>query len=110
ALRPEYRQRWDTIIVDEAHYIKGRKTTWTRQLKALCKKTDRVILATGTPMPNWAEELFEPLGILWPEKVGPGRELNSYWRWADKWFDTTPQKIYRQGEEKEVAHVGDLLG
>lgn len=110
ALRPEYRGQWDTVIVDEAHYLKGRKTLWVPQVQSVCKRADRVILATGTPVPHWAQELFKPLQILWPERMGPGRELNSYWRWAETWFDTTPDKVFIRGEQKEVPAVNGILG
>lgn len=109
-LRPEYNQNWNTVIVDEVHCVKGRKTSWTKLVEKVCKRADRVVIATGTPVPHWAQELFIPLRLMWPERVGPNRELNSYWRWADKWFDTTPDEIFLRGERKEVPHVGGILG
>jgi len=107
--RPEINKRWDTVILDEAHYLKGRKTSWTRALRPVLKKAGRVVIATGTPIPNWSQEIFEPVQILWPEKARPGGELGSYWRWAERWFDTTPEVVYRQGKPTEVPHVGGLL-
>lgn len=108
--KPEYRGRWDSVILDEAQYIKGRKTTWVKPLDKIVRMAGRAVLGSGTPIPNWAEELFTALRMLYPEKVGPGRELNSYWRWAERWFDTTPEIIYVRGEQKEVSNVGQLLG
>jgi SNF2 family DNA or RNA helicase len=107
--RPEYRGHWDTVILDEAHYIKGRKTTWTRALRPVLKRADRVIYATGTPVPNWAQEIFEVAQGLWPERGRPGGELGSYWRWAERWFDTEPNIVYRAGKQLEVPRVGGLL-
>lgn len=107
--RPEIDQRWDTVILDEAHYLKGRKTSWTRALRPVLKRAGRVIIATGTPIPNWSQELFEPLQVLWPERAKPGGDLGSYWRWAERWFDTEPEIVYRQGKQLEVPHVGGLL-
>jgi SNF2 family DNA or RNA helicase len=108
--KDEYRRpRWDTVILDEAHYIKGRKTTWTKALKPILKKAGRVILATGTPIPNWAPELFEALCAMYPEKAVPGGEYGSYWRWAGTWFDTTPETVYTRQGPKEVQKVGRLL-
>jgi len=80
--RPEYAGRWDTVICDEAHYLKGRATTWTRAVEKL--KTDRLWLLTGTPIPNWAHELYIPVRLLHPGD----REFTSYWRWIDRWFET----------------------
>lgn len=107
--RPEINRHWDTVILDEAHYLKGRKTSWTRALRPVLKRAGKVIIATGTPIPNWAQEVFEVAQILWPERAKPGGELGSYWRWATRWFDTEPQIVYRQGKQLEVPHVGDLL-
>lgn len=109
-IKPEYDREWETIILDEAHYIKGRDTSWTKVLLKLAKRADRVYLSTGTPIPNWAPELFTSLQMLHPERAVRGGELGSYWRWAGSWFDTTPETIYVRGREKEVPNVGALLG
>lgn len=89
-LRPEYRGHWDTVILDEAHYLKGRNTTWTEAILRL--QADRVMLATGTPVPNWAHELFVTLKLLRPEEAKPGGSLGSYWRWVEEWFHTAPSR------------------
>lgn len=86
-LRPELDHHWDSLILDESHYLKGRKTTWTQA--ALSVSADRVMLATGTPIPNWAHELFTTLQLLDPVEARPGGGLGSYWRWAKQWFDVT---------------------
>lgn len=91
-LRPEYDRHWDAIIVDEAHYIKGRKTSWTKTTQLLAARTPEVLLMTGTPMPNWAHELFTLLQALWPEETSPGKKFGSYWRWVYDWFDVTPSR------------------
>lgn len=83
-LKPEYVGPWDTVIADEAHHLKGRKTTWAVAAHSI--KTERIFLSTGTPIPNWAYELFMLLRLLRPDDALPGRELGSYWRWANKWF------------------------
>lgn len=85
SLRPEYAGHWDTVILDESHYIKGRKTSWTEAILKL--EADRVYCATGTPIPNWAYELFTHLQLLHPEECAAGKKYGSYWRWAKQWFD-----------------------
>lgn len=88
--RPEYRHHWDTIICDEAQMLKGRKTTWVEALKVLSAMTDRLYLASGTPISHFAPDLFSPLQLLYPEKSRKGGEFGSYWRWIGQWFDTNP--------------------
>jgi SNF2 family DNA or RNA helicase len=102
---PELDRRWGSQIYDEAHYLKGRSTSWTKAAQRLARLTDQVHLATGTPMPNWAHELFVPLQLLYPEKTRPKGELASYWRWAGEWFDTSPTR-WSNG----LPSVGRLLG
>ena len=89
-LRPELDRHWGTVILDEAQYIKGRKTTWTVAARKL--SSDRTFLASGTPIPNWAEELFTSLQLMHPAETKPNGELSSYWRWAKRWFHVNPTR------------------
>lgn len=102
-LKPEFRRRWDTVIFDEAHYLKGRKSLRTETGQALAGFADRVFLASGTPIPNYAHELFTLLQILYPEEAGPGARFGSYWRWAGEWFDVSPTRFSKY-------HVGGMRG
>lgn len=104
-LRKEWRGHWDGVIVDEAHYIKGRDSRWTWAVKQLARNSDNLILLTGTPIPNWAHEVFTLLQTLYPEEGKRGNELGSFWRWAEQWFDCSPTEFSRGNPV-----VGDLLG
>lgn len=92
-LLPELDQQWDTLILDEAHYVKNAKATRTKAIRKLAKQANRVYLASGTPIPNWPHELFVPLQILFPKKARPGGEFGSKWRWTDEWFRTRPSQF-----------------
>lgn len=81
-LRPEWQQTWDTVICDEAHYLKNPKANWTRAASKL--KYDRLYLLTGTPIPNWAHEMLMLLRLLYPGD----RRFSNYWRWVEEWFET----------------------
>lgn len=89
-LRPEFQGDWDTVICDESHYLKGRGTHWTKAIFGL--RTDRLFLATGTPLPNWAADVFTTAQLLRPEHAVGGGELGSYWRWAARWFQVGPTR------------------
>jgi len=105
-LNKDWRGHWDAVIVDEAHYIKGRDTKWTWAVKELARNTDNLILLTGTPIPNWAHEVFTLLQTIYPEEGKRGHEfLGSFWRWAERWFDCSPT-FHSRGNPV----VGDLLG
>jgi SNF2 family DNA or RNA helicase len=84
APKPEYNREWGTLILDECHYIKGRKSSYSVAISKL--RAERVLMATGTPIPNWAHEAFMLLRMLYPEQAKPGQPLGSYWRWAGQYF------------------------
>ena len=52
------------IVSDECHYLKTIGTLRTEVFKQIAKKTKKVILASGTPMPNRPEELISQIDIL----------------------------------------------
>lgn len=94
-LKPEWKGHWDAVIVDEAHNIKGRDTMWAKAVQQhLSRKCDGLLLLTGTPIPNWAHEVFMLLQSIYPESSKRGNEeLGSFWRWAERWFDCSPTQF-----------------
>lgn len=105
ALRKEWRGHWDAVIVDEAHYIKGRDSKWTWAVKELARHSDSLLLMTGTPIPNWSHEVFTLLQTIYPEEGKRGHEqFGSFWRWAERWFDCSPT-VFSKGNPV----VGELL-
>lgn len=103
--KPEYRGHYRTLILDEAHYVKGRKTSWANAVLDL--DADEWRLATGTPVPNWAHEAFMPLRALYPHERKAGKEFGSYWRWAKKWFHVGMGRFGNReiGELRTAEHI-----
>lgn len=104
-LRDPYKGHWDALILDEAHYVKGRATSWTWAAQQIARQSDVILPMTGTPIPNWAHECFSLLQMLFPEEAKPGGQFGSFWRWAGEWFDTSPTR-FSNGNPV----VGELLG
>lgn len=100
--RPEFAGPYDTVIFDEAHYLKGRKTNWVLAAEKI--KTERMYLATGTPLVNWAHEIWMPLRFMFPGETGSGQRLGSYWRWVANWFNVSASKW-----DPNAREIGDLL-
>lgn len=100
--RPEWQGPWDTVIFDESHYLKERKTKWTMAAQKI--KTDQLFLATGTPLPNWGHEIFTALQLIHPELAKPGATFGSYWRWVEQWFATKASYFNPHARE-----IGGLL-
>lgn len=105
ARREEFRGPWDAVILDEAHYVKGRDTSWTHAAQLCADEADIVVPMTGTPIPNWAHELFTLLRLIYPHERKPGQKFGSFWRWAEEWFDCSPSRY--GGAHSKVA--GELL-
>lgn len=103
-IRPEYDERYDALIIDEAHYVKGRGTSWTWAVEQLGKRADSVMMLTGTPMPNWAHELYMLLRIINPAEAKIGKTYGSYWRWVEQWFKI---EISRHREHERM--IGGLV-
>lgn len=97
-LRPEFEGKWDALIVDEAHYTKGRKTSWTWAVESIAKQSGHVLEMTGTPMPNWANELFTLLRVIWPAEARNGGLYGSFWRWAGEWFKISQSPFSSMGQ------------
>lgn len=110
-VRKEYRGHWDSVILDEAHTIKSRKAKWTKPIEKLCREAGNVRMLTGTPIKNFAPELFTLLRVLRPEDATGGGELGSYWRWADKWFNVMETEIrIKGGRVIKTTEVNGLRG
>lgn len=60
--------QWNTIIIDEAHSIKNRKSSQTKGVQELAVGTENVYLLTGTPILNRIDELWSPLHVLYPSR------------------------------------------
>ena len=96
---------WDAVVLDEAHYVKGRSTYWTKTAQKIGKNADHVLAMTGTPIPNWAHELFTLLQLTFPKKAAPGGEFGSYWRWVESWFHVEPSQF--REHERVIGRLKD---
>src|SRR5699024_7218660 len=88
------------------HYTKGRKTSWTWAVQQLAKNSEYFLEMTGTPVPNWAHEIFTLLQAVFPERAKPGADLGSYWRWVQRWFVVLPNF---QARSEHAKQIGGLL-
>lgn len=109
-VKPKWRRDWDTVIFDEAHHLKGRNTGYARAGVKIANETPNAWLATGTPIRNWAHEVFMLLRAIYPKDP----RFSSFWRWADRWFtvENVDRRISRgKGKRPKVVStrfVGDL--
>ena len=74
---------YDTVILDEAHYVKNADAARTKAALDLARRADRAWLLSATPMPNHAGELWPVFRTLFPGAV---RQLGvkNRWQWDSK--------------------------
>jgi SNF2 family DNA or RNA helicase len=74
----DLQQKFDVVIVDEAHYLRNYKTAQSKAVFRL--KADRRYALTGTPTVKHAADIFGVLHFLYPTK------FPSYWQFAERYF------------------------
>ncbi len=98
----------DTVIVDEAHYIKNISTGRTRTISKWLVRTPNVIFLTGTPLENRVDE-FVALAKLLDSKMG--NELSRVALAAGpESFRKTVAPIYlRRNTEEVLKELPELI-
>lgn len=111
---PLYRElmkrEWDVLILDEAHFLKERTARRTKavyghgkKLAGIASKARYVWRLSGTPAPNWADE-------LWTHLHSAGLTEDSYWDFTFRYckgFDSNYG--YRITGHKNVEELKALL-
>lgn len=100
--KAELKGPWRTVIADEAHYLKGRGTNWVEAFEKL--DYDNLYMLTGTPVPNWAHEIYMLVKLIRPAGV----DINSFWRWAERWFNIWEHSWQKGGKGPKTKNVGTL--
>lgn len=91
---------YDTIIVDESHFLKNRLTKRVKTLKNyLSKSSKQILLLSGTPATSCSRDLFSQLNILYPKyfdcyydytrRYCDGK--NGAWGWDDRGSSNTSE-------------------
>jgi SNF2 family DNA or RNA helicase len=98
----------DTVIVDEAHYIKNISTGRTRTIAKWLERAPNVIFLTGTPLENRVDE-FVALATLLDSKMG--NELSRVALAAGpESFRRTVAPIYlRRNTEEVLKELPELI-
>ena len=70
------KMKWEVVIVDEGHRLKGGSGRLYTALKDF--RVDHRLLLTGTPLQNSLEELFNLLHFLEPQKFSEVRFVGRF--------------------------------
>lgn len=72
--------KFDVVVFDEAHRLKGRTTQVAKAAKMVTKDVPHLLFVTGTKVLNGAEELWFYLHLL------DRKRYTSFWDWAHEHF------------------------
>lgn len=72
---------FDTLVCDEAHRLKNRQTATFKGIAKIARRLPNLLLITGTPILNRADEMWSSLHLLWPQRY------TSFHRWSETHFD-----------------------
>lgn len=93
--------KFDTLLADEAHRLKNRKTATFKQVAKLARRADNLILITGTPILNRADEMWSALHLI------DHQRHSSYWNWVKLHFDIEMTDFHGK-VSRPIMLVGDL--
>lgn len=91
--------RFDTVVFDEGHRLKGRTTQVAKCSNAITKGVPRVLVVTGTPVMNKPEELWQYLHLL------DRKRYSSFWGWVEEHFIVTMKTF--KGQRFPTRIIGD---
>lgn len=75
----EFPREYRTVIIDEAHHLRGHSSQQSLGAIKLAAKAEYVFLLTATPIFNKPDDLYGQLRLLDRER------FNSYWRFRDNY-------------------------
>jgi SNF2 family DNA or RNA helicase len=98
----------DTVIVDEAHYIKNISTGRTRTIAKWLERSPNVIFLTGTPLENRVDE-FIALATLLDSKMGNDLSRVALAAGPESFRRTVAPIYLRRNTEEVLKELPELI-
>jgi SNF2 family DNA or RNA helicase len=98
----------DTVIVDEAHYIKNTSTGRTRTIAKWLERSPNVIFLTGTPLENRVDE-FIALATLLDPKMGNDLSRVALAAGPESFRRTVAPIYLRRNTEEVLKELPELI-
>lgn len=96
---------FNSLIADEAHYLKNLKAARTKSLLAIGATIPKRIMVTGTPILNRPIELYSLLAMLdLDREVEPG----GFWRYVRNYCGGYLNQFSGNWETKGASNLGEL--
>ena len=96
------------FVVDEAHYIKNPTANRSRNVKAICGHSGRILLMTGTAMENRVDEMLELIQILRPQ-IAKDAEKIAFMASAPQFRAVVAPVYYRRRRDEVLAELPELI-
>ncbi len=102
-------QKWDLVVVDEAHHIKNRATAGYQLVDAL--KSRYLLLLTATPVENSLDELYNLVTLLRPGQLAtPAAFRRQFLAKGDPFSPTNREKLRALLGEVMIRNTRALAG
>lgn len=100
---------FDTIIIDEAHMIKDKKSQAYKGVQEIVEKSkpEYVIPMTGTPILNRPHELHSILSLVNPKEFHKDQENQFLWKYCEEYYpdenENNPKWRFKPGGLDAIA-------
>lgn len=102
-------QKWDLVVVDEAHHIKNRDTAGYQLVDAL--KSRYLLLLTATPVENSLDELYNLVTLLRPGQLAtPAAFRREFLAKGDPFSPKNREKLRQLLAEVMIRNTRALAG
>lgn len=99
--------RYDSLVVDEAHYVKNPQAIRTKALAKFAEKSEYVLFMTGTPIENKVEEMIFIISMLNTEISNSLKALNTI-AMAPKFRETIAPVYLRRVREDVLTELPEM--
>ncbi|NRQ36661.1 DEAD/DEAH box helicase [Nonomuraea sp. NN258] len=96
------------LVVDEAHYVKNPEARRSQAVAGWCRRVERVLFMTGTPMENRVEEFRALVGYLQPELLPQVRGSDAV-AGAPTFRRAVAPVYLRRNQEDVLTELPDLV-
>jgi SWI/SNF-related matrix-associated actin-dependent regulator 1 of chromatin subfamily A len=101
--------RYNTMIIDESHYIKSEKAKRSKAVVAIAHKSKHRILLTGTPVMNRPIELFNQLNAIDPVTWGSYFNFGKRYCGAHQEWVTNEKQIWMFDGATNIDELSERL-
>ena len=91
-----------TLILDECHYAKNRRTKRTKACREIAYKVKHIIAMSGTPIINRPIEFFPVLNMI------NNKEFSSFWKYAMRYCNPKRGFQGRGWDFNGASHLNEL--